>query len=112
MVVVFTYALAGTLDWRHGEGVVAYVIALFLAPLLASSYFLLRMFANTATSMKKTLLAAFLFAFAHLAAQLLYEPSETGGPNFLVLPFTLLSVLGWIIVTIRRTRSVPMNMST
>ena len=112
MVVVFTYALAGTLDWRHGEGVVAYVIALFLAPLLASSYFLLRMFARTDTTMKKTLLAAFLYAFAHLAAQLLYEPSETGGPNFLILPLTIISVLGWIIVAIRRTRGAQVNVPT
>ncbi len=102
LCLLLSAIVAGTLDNRHGEGVVVIVLLLFFLPILASSYYLLRKL-SACWSWRTTpvILLSIGFGLIHLTAQLFYEPSGTGGPNALVVGVWLGSVgcaLLWALV--------------
>jgi hypothetical protein len=90
LVPVLTFvvlaAWGSEIDGKHGEGTVAVAAVIFFAPTLLLLAFAMAMLLRHETRMKIELFPLPLLFFASFGLQWLYEPSGTGGPNFLVFP--------------------------
>jgi hypothetical protein len=106
-------AAGGALDLRHGEGVVTYVAVVFFLPVLGSWCYLLRKIASFYGWLpKRVIILATLYVVLNIGAQLLYEPSGTGGPNIPLIPIwlgSMASAVVWALVLGVRTRAVGMK---
>jgi len=106
-LLILSGLTAVVLDGLHGEGTVMIAYPVFFLPILASSYYLLRQFAALwGWNPTKVIVLGIGSVVTHLIAQLFYEPSDTGAPNFLILPVWLASVgcaLLWALVRGFRT---------
>ncbi len=92
-LLVLSGVVATVLDGSHGEGTVLIAYPLFFLPILATSFYLLRRLAALCGwHPAKVIPLGIAFATVHLAAQLQYEPSGTGAPNGLIIPFWLACV--------------------
>lgn len=102
--------VAVVLDGMHGEGTVVVAYPVFFIPILVSTWYLLRQFAVLLRWRPLGLSVLSLgVAALHAAAQLFYEPSGTGGPNWLIVPIWLGCVgfaLLWAFVRSIRTGSL------
>ncbi|MEW6306535.1 MAG: hypothetical protein AB1705_23970 [Verrucomicrobiota bacterium] len=94
LAIVLSGTIAIGLDGEYGEGTVFIVAPIFFLPILVSSYYLLRQLAGLAQwrPADVAVLAAG-FSIFHVAAQLYYEPSETGAPGYGIAPMWLGTVL-------------------
>jgi hypothetical protein len=74
------------LDARKGEGTVLYASLVGFLPVLGSWYYLMRKAASFCKWVPgRVLLACALYIALSIGAQLVYEPSGTGGPNVLFI---------------------------
>ena len=91
--VVLSGAIALVLDYSHGEGTVLLAYPVIFLPILGSSYYLLRRVVRLVNWRLAVVVAlSASYAALHAAAQLHYEPSETGAPNGQVIGIWLGSV--------------------
>lgn len=106
--VVFLWLGMGTsgtlghwLDSRYGEGAVLVVYVLSFVPVLIATWVLLHRLAEC-NDWRKAAVARAVVAciLVHAGLQYLYEPSNTGAPNYLFLPIWLTS-LGYLWYTFR-----------
>ena len=105
--LVLSSAVAVALDRAHGEGTVLLAFMIFFVPILGSSYYLLRQLIGLLRRSFPSVVALSLsYAVLNTAAQLYYEPSQTGAPGFRVFPIWLGSVgLAVIWAFVRGIRS-------
>jgi hypothetical protein len=84
---------AAMLDRKSGEGTVIFVAFVVFLPVLVSWYYLLRRLASVCNwILSRVLIIAVLFGLLNLLAQLVYEPSSSGGPNDGFIPVWIGSV--------------------
>ena len=99
--------VAVMLDGMHGEGTVTIAYPVFFIPILVSTWYLLRQVAALLRwRPARVVMFSLGIAALHPAAQLCYEPSETGAPNGLIIPMWLGGVgmaLFWAFVRGIRT---------
>jgi hypothetical protein len=116
-ILVFTVcvllAWAGYLDSRSGERAVVASFVLLFGPCTALLFFAARRLLTCGASRNAQMLAtAALFAVSFVL-QWIYQPSESGGPNWLALPLLITQVaLFWIaVVWLRRYRGAEPSLS-
>jgi hypothetical protein len=93
LFLVLSGAVAMVLDRMHGESTVVVAYPIFFIPILVSTWYVLRQFAALVRwRLVGVAMLSLGIAALHVAAQLCYEPSGTGGPNGLIIPMWLGSV--------------------
>lgn len=113
---VLAFLVGVALDRQHGEGTVLMAGTVLFLPMLVSSHYVLFQLAALAR-WKPARVAALSAGYAvlHLLAQLKFEPSETGGPNSLVLVFWLFwnaTAVVWAFVNGVRRGSIRRTLIT
>jgi hypothetical protein len=93
LAIAVSWSWAALLDRRHGEHATAPAIVIFYMPVLAATFFLVRGLATRLRRFRTVLPVSASFALLHLACQWVYEPSGSGGPNWLVFPATAVLML-------------------
>lgn len=112
VLTFFVLAAWGSeIDGKHGEGTVAVATAIFFAPTLLLLAFAMAMLLRYETRMKFELLPLPLLFFASFGLQWLYEPSGTGGPNFLVFPSLFALLCGFWLYCFIVSRKLPQRIN-
>ena len=99
------------IDGEHGEGTVAIAAVIFFAPTLILLAFAMAMLLRHETRMRIELLPLPLLFLASFGLQCLYEPSGTGGPNFLVFPSLFALLFGFWLYCFVVSRKLPQRIN-
>jgi len=98
VVILFVAGFAVKLDSESGEGTAGFAFVLFFAPCtLASVVVSHGLWVCGSKALLKALACSAMFPLA-LILQWFYEPSSTGGPNFLAMPLLMLQAIVWGVV--------------